>query len=653
MANQPITTLPVATGLAGPEEFEIVQGGTSKRATTAQIGAYVASTASGPTGPAGPAGSTGPTGATGATGSTGPSGASGPTGPTGPTGATGPAGAGITYKGTVATSTSLPGYPSSYVGSVGDAYLAVDTGNLWVWNGSTWVDNGPIVSITGPTGATGPTGPVGATGATGPTGTAGTNGATGPTGATGPAGSAGAAGATGATGPTGVAGAAGATGPTGPTGVTGATGPTGPTGVSLNWRGAWVTATLYAAYDAVSQSGNSYICILGHTSGATTQPGIGISWATYWALMAQVGATGPTGPTGVTGATGATGPTGVTGATGPTGVTGATGATGATGPTGPTVGAGGRLTLTSATPVMVSPVSAATTVYYTAYLNRYVPIYNGSAFVVTDFTGGVSTNVEISNNISAGGGAGPSAVTTNSNYDLFVWNNSGTVTLSRGPAWSSSTARGTGAGTTELQYIYGILVNKNAITLGTGTISAQQGTYVGTIRTNGSSQVDYTFGGSASGGTASSLGVWNMYNRVDVSAVVSDSAASWTYGTTTWRSLDNSTGNRHSFLRGLNEDAAYAALSTTIANGATAYGGIGIGLDSTSSPSADASRQGVGDANGTTAVTVEYTGYSGLGWRFVQALEYASAANATFYGFNGYGAPDGIVACRFHFMMRM
>ena len=90
----------------------------------------------------------------------------------------------------------------------------------------------------------------------------------------------------------------------------------------------------------------------------------------------------------------------------------------------------------------------------------------------------------------------PAAATTNSNYDLFVWNDGGTYRCTRGPAWSSDTARGTGAGTTELQLLNGILTNKNAITNGP---AANKGTYVGTVRTNGSSQVDFQLAGMGTG----------------------------------------------------------------------------------------------------------------------------------------------------------
>jgi hypothetical protein len=48
----------------------------------------------------------------------------------------------------------------------------------------------------------------------------------------------------------------------------------------IDWQGAWLTATAYATTDAVSNGGSSYFCILAHTSGASTEPGVGGSWAT-------------------------------------------------------------------------------------------------------------------------------------------------------------------------------------------------------------------------------------------------------------------------------------------------------------------------------------------------------------------------------------
>lgn len=52
-------------------------------------------------------------------------------------------------------------------------------------------------------------------------------------------------------------------------------------------RGFWLTATAYALNDAVMSQGQAYVCSSAHTSGASTQPGVGVSWATVWTLMPE------------------------------------------------------------------------------------------------------------------------------------------------------------------------------------------------------------------------------------------------------------------------------------------------------------------------------------------------------------------------------
>lgn len=152
------------------------------------------------TGPAGPPGQQGPRGQEGDHGPQGPTGPTGPTGPAGATGPQGPAGAGITLKGAVP---SAPGGLPASGNTQGDAYLSEDTGHLWVWDGTQWVDGGPFQ---GPAGPAGPAGAEGPTGPTGPAGAQGNPGPAGPQGNPGPTGPAGAAGPQGTTGPAGPAG---------------------------------------------------------------------------------------------------------------------------------------------------------------------------------------------------------------------------------------------------------------------------------------------------------------------------------------------------------------------------------------------------------------------------------------------------------------
>lgn len=51
---------------------------------------------------------------------------------------------------------------------------------------------------------------------------------------------------------------------------------------AIRGRGAWVTATAYLPGDIAERGGASYLCHAAHTSGASTEPGVGGSWATVW-----------------------------------------------------------------------------------------------------------------------------------------------------------------------------------------------------------------------------------------------------------------------------------------------------------------------------------------------------------------------------------
>jgi hypothetical protein len=104
----------------------------------------------GPQGPLGPPGQTGPPGPAstvpGPVGPPGPTGPIGGAGPVGPTGPPGPPGQAVTIIGSVPSAPA--GLPSTG-NKNGDAYISTDTGHLWVWDGTAWVDAGPFVGIGG------------------------------------------------------------------------------------------------------------------------------------------------------------------------------------------------------------------------------------------------------------------------------------------------------------------------------------------------------------------------------------------------------------------------------------------------------------------------------------------------------------------------
>lgn len=228
----------------------------------------------------------------------------------------------------------------------------------------------------------------------------------------------------------------------------------------------------------------------------------------------------------------------------------------------------GRVTLASSVPVMTASVTGATSVIYTPYQGNIAPIYDGTNMVPTVFT-------EISQ-ATTDATKSPAAVAASKIYDLFVWNDSGTIRCTRGPAWTNSTTRGY-----TLTMISGILLNTSTITNGP---AALRGTFVGTIASNGSSTIDFIFGSSSSGGGASVLNVWNTYNRVQVGSTVTDNGTSYTYTTGTIRQARASAGMQVSIVTGLSEEPIAVVYTSELSNtaNATAQATIGVGYNTTS-----------------------------------------------------------------------
>lgn len=98
----------------------------------------------------------------------------GPQGIQGPVGPQGPIGPGIVVRGNVASSTNLPASAN-----VNDLYITNDTGHGWVWDGTKWIDTGPIRGPQGVDGTNGAPGPQGIQGPAGPQGQPGPAGAAG------------------------------------------------------------------------------------------------------------------------------------------------------------------------------------------------------------------------------------------------------------------------------------------------------------------------------------------------------------------------------------------------------------------------------------------------------------------------------------------
>lgn len=307
----------------------------------------------------------------------------------------------------------------------------------------------------------------------------------------------------------------------------------------------------------------------------------------------------------------------------------------------PTGSAGGRITLTSGACVMTSSVSAATTIYYAPCGFPYVPIFNGTSVQAYQFTS--SPTDTVGQSIALGSNWAASTI-----YDVFEGLNGSTPTLCTGPAWSNSgagsSARGTGAGTTQLSLYSGMFTNAVSMTCrlsntATFTCLPNQCTYLGSFLTTSSTgQTQMLFGSGAAGGGQAAAFVWNMYNRVAGTFFVTDTNASWSASAnTTYQPLDASTTNRISLLSGTGTDSLDASstvviLVVTSANGAYSA----LGLNSTSTPWGPCA-SGVVDSSVTGSNQILNTatglcrGYPVLGLNFLQALQYVTLTTAITY----------------------
>ena len=189
------STVPGPQGVPGPIGPEGPQGAPGPTGPIGPQGEEGPQGAQGPIGVTGSTGAQGPIGVTGSTGAQGPKGDTGAQGPKGDTGAQGAAGTGMNIKGTVANAAALP--PTG--NAQGDAYVANDTGHVWVWDSATssWIDAGDIQGPQGPVGSQGPQGPAGPQGPQGIKGDTGAQGLPGDPGVQGPEGPAGPQGPTG------------------------------------------------------------------------------------------------------------------------------------------------------------------------------------------------------------------------------------------------------------------------------------------------------------------------------------------------------------------------------------------------------------------------------------------------------------------------
>lgn len=257
----------------------------------------------------------------------------------------------------------------------------------------------------------------------------------------------------------------------------------------------------------------------------------------------------------------------------------------------------GRLSLVSGTAVPTTDQTGKSTLYYTPYSGDKIDLYDGvSSWGTVSFT-----------QLSLALGT----LTSGSNYDVFIYNNSGTATMELSAAWTNDTTRSTA------------LIMQNGILVKSGATTRR---YVGTIRTTNTTITEDSLARRF---------LWNYYNRVPRQLYVTDTTDSWTYATAAWQAARNTAANKVEYVVGASDVIAMAHVMVRLAlAGTSTAGSVGVGVDSVVANSA----QLICDLSGTNLsaqLTGDYIGYPGLGYHYLQWLEYARAGTCTFYGDGG------------------
>jgi len=263
----------------------------------------------------------------------------------------------------------------------------------------------------------------------------------------------------------------------------------------------------------------------------------------------------------------------------------------------------GRLTLSTGEPIPSADVTSSGDIFYTPFTGSRIALY------VENYGWRIYEFSELTLDVS---GVGANQV-----FDIFIYDNAGTLTLSK-TDWSNDTLRATS------------LVRQDGVLVKSGELGYR---YLGTARTHSAGVV---------GDAVIRRNVWNYYNRKDRSLIVTDTTDSWTYNVdATWRAMNTSANNRVTFTIGVDDTTVFFQASVYAANSGAYTTAVGIGLDVTNANHAQILRNMLAVAGVKTWLTAQYAGNPGIGFHYLQIVEYQANGTATYYGDN---AVSGLIA---------
>lgn len=215
----------------------------------------------------------------------------------------------------------------------------------------------------------------------------------------------------------------------------------------------------------------------------------------------------------------------------------------------------GRLTLTSGSPRPTADVASSSNILFTPYLGNKISLY-GNVY------GGSSSWATISFSETT---IALSGLTAGTLYDLFAYNNAGTLAFDAPLAWASTIARSTG------------IVFQNGRYVKSGDPTRL---YIGTFRAlTATTTCDTTASSVVNVSTSTGRFVWNYFNRLRASMWTQPTASS----SSTSLAVLSTTGNN--YVIGVVEDAVTHYQIGFASNGTAGDGGLIFTIVNGSQPS--------------------------------------------------------------------
>lgn len=255
----------------------------------------------------------------------------------------------------------------------------------------------------------------------------------------------------------------------------------------------------------------------------------------------------------------------------------------------------GRLTTESGVPLSTSDRTAQGTIYFTPYNGSLITVYDGTRWKLYSFT---ERSLALT-------------LTSGKPYDVFIYDNAGTLTLEV-LVWTNDTTRATALTTQD-----GVLVKTGATTR----------RFLGTIYANGTNVTE---------DSAQNRLVSNAYNSVARPWRALTTVDSWSYASTTVRQADGNAANQVTAVFPRSGAAVRLSILVVISGASSEYH-VGVGFDSLTAfdPVNLFPYLAPGGSGLIMTATAEYSSNVVTGFHTFAWLEAIAGGTVTIYGDNG------------------